>query len=309
MSIAFERAKKTFLGFLQARGKAVNTVKNYACDLSELGAFCEDQKLDFQKLGLGDLENYHQALKSKGLRPNSRRRKLMTAKTFLRYLSGRMDVSTVGSEKIVPPEKVEKPPKLVAREQLMQIIEHQLDTDMGWRNRALIGVLLDSGMLVSEALALRQQDCTFDRESASLSISGRRSRSARVSAKTAQALRELSQRLRGSKYFFYGYSRSGPNADRMTARGVEVLFKGWAKNFNLKHLHPRTLRHLFVIDEMLKGRSESDVMRALALRTPYAFRVYRPLVAELRDHAQAAKSTIGTTYNDSIAQVEAAENP
>src|SRR5262245_12943820 len=118
MSIAFERAKKTFLGFLQARGKAVNTVKNYACDLTELGAFCETRSLDFQKLGLNDLENYHHELKAKGLRPNSRRRKLMTAKTFLRYLSGRMDVSTVGSDKMVPPDKVEAPPKLVARETL-----------------------------------------------------------------------------------------------------------------------------------------------------------------------------------------------
>lgn len=284
MAIAFERAKKTFLGFLQARGKALNTVKNYACDLSELGAFCETHALDFQKLGLPELESYHGALKAKGLRPNSRRRKLMTAKTFLRYLSGRMDVATVGSEKIVPPDKVEKPPRLVPREAVLAIRDAQPNTDVGWRNRALIGVLLDTGMLVTEALALKTQDCYFDsgaEKAATLSIAGKRSRSARVSQPTAEALRELTQRLCGTKYFFHGYSRSGPNVERMTARGVEMLFKGWTKTHGLKHLHPRTLRHLFVLEQLLAGKSENEIMQALALRTPYAFRVYRLLLEQL----------------------------
>lgn len=294
---AFEKAKKTFLGFLQARGKALNTIKNYACDLTELGAFCEDKGLGFQLLGLRELEAYHQYLKEKGLRPNSRRRKLMTAKTFLRYLSGRMDVSTVGSEKIIPPDKVEKPPKLVARATVLGIAQSQPDTEPGWRNRALIGVLLETGMLVSEALALRQEDSSFSKGvdgtlEAMLSISGKRARSARATGPTAVALRELTQRLKGAKHFFYGYSRSGPNADRLTARGVEVLFKGWAKAHGLRQLHPRTLRHLFVVEQLLAGKTESEVMLALALRTPYAFRVYRPLVEQVR--AQAISTTPAT---------------
>ena len=297
MSIAFERAKKTFLGFLQARGKAVNTIKNYACDLGELGAFVEKGSLDFQRLGLPELESYHNALKEKGLRPNSRRRKIMTAKTFLRYLSGRMDVSTVGSEKLVPPEKVEKPPKLVPRESVFAIIAAQADTDMGWRNRALIGVLLDTGMLVTEALALRHPDCywdTSDEKAATLSISGKRSRSTRVTPQTAEALRQVAHRLKNSKYFFHGYSRSGPNAERMTSRGVEVLFKGWSKNFGVKQLHPRTLRHLYVVDQLLMGKTESEVMQAIALRTPYAFRVYRPLIQEIIERDEAAANALAT---------------
>lgn len=289
MSIAFERAKKTFLGFLQARGKAVNTVKNYACDLGEFGKYCEENGLDFQKLGLLDLENYHQALKLKGLRPNSRRRKIMTAKVFLRYLSGRMDVSTVGSDKLIPPEKVEKPPKLVPFESVQTLIDAQPATDIGWRNRALLGVLLDTGMLVTEALSLRIQDCYFDtakdesgQKAASVTIFGKRSRTVRVSPATAHALKELSGRTQNAKYFFYGYSRSGPNAEKMTPRGVEVLFKGWAEQFGLKTFHPRTLRHLYVVRELLAGKTEAQVMQAIALKTPYAFRVYRPLLEAIK---------------------------
>lgn len=306
MSIAFERAKKTFLGFLQARGKAINTIKNYACDLTELENFCAEKSLDFQKLGLSELEAYHQELKAKGLRPNSRRRKLMTAKTFLRYLSGRMDVSTVGSEKIIPPEKVEKPPRLVDRRLVLKIIEDQPLSDIGFRNRALISVLLDSGMLVTEALALRQTDCSFDKLGASLNITGKRARTARVSLTTAEALRELSKRLDSQKHFFYGYSKAGPNAEKLTPRGVEVLFKAWAKAYGLKHLHPRTMRHLFVVDALLAGKSENEIMQALALKTPYAFRVYRLLMDEI---SEAVKSSGETTYKKDTGPGEEAFHP
>ena len=286
MSIGFERAKKTFLGFLQARGKAINTIKNYACDLSELGTFCDLRGLDFQKLGLAELEAFHQELKGRSLGINSRRRKIMTAKSFLRYLSGRMDVSTVGSEKIIPPEKLEKPPKLVDRNTVLLISEQMPDTDIGWRNKALIGVLLDTGMLVTEALSLRREDWS----GFTLSIMGKRGRTAQVSPQTNIALQQLERRLFAEKtknYFFYGYSRSGPNAERLTARGVEVLFKAWAKERAIPHLHPRTLRHLFVVDLLLKGRTEAEVMQALGLRTPYAFRVYRPLVDELLEKSNS----------------------
>jgi site-specific recombinase XerD len=304
MSTGFDRAKKTFLGFLQARGKAINTIKNYACDLSELGDFCRVKGFDFQQLGLSELEAYHEDLKTRGLRPNSRRRKLMTAKTFLRYMSGRMDVSTVGCDKIIPPDKVEKPPKLVARETVLHLIDSQPDHDIGCRNRALLGVLLDTGMLVTEALALQQQDCTelTDGTGALLTITGKRSRTARVSPLTAKNLNDLAQRLAGRKHFFYGYSRSGPNAERLTARGVEILFKGWSKGLGIKHFHPRTLRHLYVVDAMLSGKSEHEIMQALALRTPYAFRVYRPLVDEIKSNSE-------TTCNVDTSPEQAPDHP
>jgi site-specific recombinase XerD len=231
----------------------------------------------------------------------------MTAKTFLRYLGGRMDVATVGSERFVPPDKVEKPPKLVARETVLWLASNQPDTDIGWRNRALIGVLLETGMLVTEALALRVDATGFDKDGATLSITGKRARTTRVSASTAKALREVSRRLIAqrseTRYFFYGYSKAGPNAEKLTPRGVEVLFKGWAKTHELRHFHPRTLRHLFVVDCLLSGKSESEVMQLLSLRTPYAFRVYRPLVNEI-------KSSSETTYSASDKdQAEAPSRP
>ncbi|MBF0442966.1 MAG: tyrosine-type recombinase/integrase [Oligoflexales bacterium] len=296
MSTAFERAKKTFLGFLQARGKSLNTIKNYSCDLHTFGQFCETHQMDFQSLGISQLDSYHKTLMEQGLQTNSRRRKLITAKTFLRYLSGRMEVSTVGSEKLIPPEKVELPPKIPSREKINEIIQAQSRLDqkfgIGWRNQALIGILLETGMLVTEAVSLYQKDCTWNNTGALLQITGRRSRTVHVSIETANALRKLSEHLVGMKYFFYGYSRSGPNAERLTPRGVELLFKAWSKTFGIEHLHPRTMRHLFIIDWLNQGKTEKEIMTYLGLKTAYIFPIYKPLLSSTIDSAKSITSIL-----------------
>lgn len=302
MSIAFERAKKTFLGFLQARGKAWNTIRNYASDLQSFGEFCSDSQLDFQKLALKDLESYHFNLKKMGLSANSRRRKLLTAKGFLKYLSGRMDVSVVGSEKLVAPDKVEKTPQVLSLEQLEAVFAIQPPTEIGLRNRALLGVLVDTGMLVTECLNLRFEDFTFGSTGGTLQIQGKRARGVAVSLRTAQSLQDLQNALQGHalgmKKFFHGYSKAGPKTEKLTPRAVEMLFQSWAKLCDLKHLHPRSLRHFYVVRAIGEGRDREHIMRVLGLKTVYAFRVYEPFIAI---------ATNAATYKEGVSPAEVAD--
>lgn len=281
MSTAFEKAKQTFLGFLQARGKAFNTIRNYAADLSSLGNFCSSHILQYQSLSLAELEAYHESLKVQGLKPNSRRRKLLTAKVFLRYHSKRADVSVVGAERVIPPDKVEKPPKLVDQKLVYKIAKNQPDSSIGWRNQALIRVLIETGMLVTEACSLKKEDVQFHKKGARIQIGGNRARKAALGVQSAAVLKELEKRLPvDSKYWFYGYRQNAPNNERLSVRGVELLFKRWVKTYRLPHLHARTLRHIFVVRLLKKGKSQSEIMSLIGLRTPYAFRVYMPLLKE-----------------------------
>lgn len=280
MSIAFERAKKTFLGFLQARGKSWNTVRNYASDLQSFGDFCDQKKLDFQKLSLKQLEAYHFELKRQNLSNNSRRRKLLTVKGFLKYLSGRMDVSMVGAEKWIAPEKIEKTPHVLNPAQLQTLIQMQPESELGLRNQALIALLADTGMLVTEALALRFEDFSTNAEGGSLQILGKRARTVSVKKQAAVFLEKLQTQLKGHaksyKRFFHGYSKLGPKTEKLTPRAVEMLFQNLAKSLQWAQFHPRSLRHFFVIQSILEGKDREHITRVLGLKTAYAFRVYEP---------------------------------
>ena len=292
MSIAFEKASQSFLVSLRSGGKSHNTIRNYASDLETLGSFLREHKLDYKSLALVDLDNYHRSLKIKGLKPNSRRRKIVTAKTFLRFMSAHIDLSTVGSEKVIPPEKVEKPPKLVAPSFVEAVIADQPLTPIGCRNRALIRVLWETGALVTEVLALKKTDFTKTHNGAVIIFRGKRTRQCNIGPKATAALDELKAQLQSHQnYLFYGYTRGGPNPEKLSPRGVEMLFKAWSKKFKVKHFKPRIMRHLFVMRQLLHGRSETEVMGFLGLRTGYVFRIYRPLLAqqsvELQELAQA----------------------
>lgn len=279
MSIAFQKLVNGFLEAIERSGSTVNTVRNYRSDLATFGAFLETRGLDFQKLGLQELESYHEWLKAKGLKPNSRRRKIMTLKTFLRAVSHSVEVSLVGADKVVPPEKVEKPPRLVPEELIEAIYKDQPVTDLGARNRALLGVMLDTGALVTEVLALRRSEVSIDGPSPSVRIAGGRARRSMITERTRADLADLLGRLGPQhKQVFYGYSKAGPNAERLTARGVEALFKGWARHYGVNALKPRVLRHLYVMRAFGEGRSEAEIMAALGLRTSYVFKIYRPLL-------------------------------
>ncbi len=63
----------------------------------------------------------------------------------------------------------------------------------------------------------------------------------------------------------------------MTARGVELLFKAWGRQLGQKNLRPRVLRHMYIVSELQKGRTEGQIMGMVGLKTPYSFRVYRQI--------------------------------
>lgn len=288
MSVEFQKAKKTFIGFLQARSKSENTVRNYGFDLESLGDFCKSHHLDFETLSIPNLESYHKALKSRGLRPNSCRRKMLTAKAFLRYWAKRHDLDNVTQlwvEKLIPPNRVEQPPKLVSMETISQILREQPDSDLGIRNKALLSLMLNTGMLVTEAINLTQDCVKFDDNATKCKVEvlGRRARTLTVDGESAQVLQLLSNRLKGKRYFFYGYNRSGPLEERVTSRGVELLFKSVAKQYEIPGFHPRTTRHLFIMNALHAGQTEADLIQKLGLKAGYSFQMYHEMLGQNKD--------------------------
>lgn len=293
MSTSFEKSKKTFLGFLAVRGKSKNTLKNYSSDLASLKQFCTDKNLNFQKLSLQDLENYHFMLQSLGLKPNSRRRKVLTAKVFISYLSKRKStISRVGSERWIPPERMERPPKIFA-EHLLKPIMDDLQKQCAshpvcFRNRALILLLKESGMLVSEALNLRFQDVerlSFSSK-AKVTITGKRGRFIEIENEAFEALEDLKKNLqaqfhneKNNLHFFYRYTKSNATREKITVRGVELLFKEFSKRYHIQPFHPRTLRHFFILKQLQNKKTSTEIMKMLGLKTAYSLKNYETLLS------------------------------
>ncbi len=291
---SFEYYIENFLGYLAARGKSHNTIRNYAADLNTLNVFLTTYQKQFVAMSLDDLLQYTLWLRSAKLKENSVRRKVITAKVFLRYYGHRMAIATDGLDRFPVPEKHERPSPLPSESDVEQVLKAcEGGSLLEKRNETLIVVLRDTGMLVTEALKLQQSDYTA--ESSSILVRGKYERRVPLSERSVKALNVLIGLLGSKRYFFYGHtggSSANSSADQpLSPRAVEVLFQSQRKQFSFKHWHPRMLRHLFVLEQMSRGVEESQIMELLGLKTRYAFKLYRELYQRVFKREYVSKNS------------------
>lgn len=279
----FAYVTKSFLGYLEGTEKSLHTIKNYRSDLVTFQKFLEkglgSQPVAITKLTLHDLERYNDYLKILKLKTNSRRRKLLTIRKLLRYLSQRKQIGIDVGQKLPAPAKMERIPLTVSQPELLQKIRSMPSvSEIEARNRVLLWTLAETGCQVSEATQIRfeQWEAQSGGKSA-LHISGKMPRAVPVSCELyeeVQKLQILTQTKKPSPWIFLGFNKFGSLGSPITSRGVELLVKAYAERLEIEGLTPRTFRHSAVVQWFKEGLEQDEIQRRLGLRTAYAFRTY-----------------------------------
>ncbi len=282
--VTFSYAMKSFTGYLRGTEKAEHTISSYQSDLRLFERFVHQRlskkPVTISQLGLADLKRYAEYLRSQGFHDNTRRRRLLTVRRLFAYLQKRGRLELDLARRIPAPHKIEKVPRVVhAGDLLARVRELPSESLLECRNRVLLWTLLESGLLVSEAAALREDH--FDPESRMLDVPGKQARRIPVSRELLQAMAELQKRNRGARYLFQGFNRHGPiSGTAITPRGIEMLVKSHRPL--LGKVTPRTLRHSVVIHWAREGHDQEKIRVWLGLKTDYAFRAYAPLLRGIK---------------------------
>jgi integrase/recombinase XerD len=282
--IAFSYALRSFVGFLEGTSKSANTIKNYRSDLATFEAFLRtglgSRPVALARVSLEDLEQFHGWLKAQGLKTNSRRRKILTARRLLKYLTVRKKIDIDAGRKIPAPQKIERVPETVDWELLIQRIrELPIENDIQARNQVLLWTLAETGCQVSEIGRLRFSD--WDGSDAQgeplLQLSGKSPRQVRVSRALRDRVRALRSVEDANRPVFLGFNRHGSMGSSITSRGVELLVKSYGSRLQFD-LTPRTFRHSVVRHWLEQGVEQDEIQRRLGLKTAYAFRIYEPML-------------------------------
>jgi site-specific recombinase XerD len=281
--LEFSKALKSFVGYLEGTQKAAHTIKNYRLDLLAFHAFLEKQSpkkpIRCETLGENDLNAYHEFLRSQGFKTNTRRRKLLTAHRFVRYLSQRNQLLVEAPHKLPAPHKIERVPFTVSQKALIKAIQElPLTSILERRNRALLWTLAETGCLVSEVVQLRFEHWSSQNGKAQLSIPGKAARTLSVSSELLDDIESLRDVSKNQSAIFLGFNKHGPLGAPMSARGVELLVRFYSARLGVGELTPRTFRHSAVIGWFEQGVSQDEIQKRLGLRTAYAFRNYAPLL-------------------------------
>ena len=166
---------------------------------------------------------------------------------------------------------VEKPRKEMhlirpfSPEQAALLIEQpDIRTFEGLRDQAMIMLMLDSGLRVSEVVSLEANRIDWLNCTLTVMGKGRKERSIPFSAKTCQALLEYS-RLRGQKcpgamQFFVG--RKGTGVERTKIRRT-ILRYGKRAGIEGVRISPHTLRHTFAVFYIRNGGDSFSLQEIL----------------------------------------------
>jgi site-specific recombinase XerD len=299
-NLNFAYALRSFTGYLEGTEKSAHTIKNYRSDLLSFQNFLEKglggTPVALFKVNREDIERYHSYLKAQGLKTNTRRRKLLTVRKMLRFLTQRNKIALDIGKKLPAPHKIERVPLTVKSNELIAAIQKlPKDSEIQIRNHALLWTLAETGCQVSEVTRLRLENWITTQDGTFINFGGKSPRTIPISPDlygTIQSLKSYaSEKSANLPWLFLGFNKFGTLGAPITARGVELLVKAYAERLGFNTLTPRTFRHSIVLKWFTQGLTRDEIQKRLGLKTAYAFRVYEPLFKSLQKSAKSSSET------------------
>ena len=223
-----------FMHFLNKEGSSI-----LALTRSDIGAFVENEQ-------------------DRGLKPVSIMSHLRVIYAFIAHL---VNLEVIASKIMKPKIRLQEPdalPKAIPKEHIVRI----LDAVASVRDRALIMLLLRTGMRIGELLEVKVDDIVLHDQKILLYVGAKNyeGREVYYSADAEQALKQwLRTRDKTRRYLFYGRSDkplnyvSAWNAMRKTLERADLLDKGYS---------PHSLRHTFAT-EMINAGMRVEVLQQI----------------------------------------------
>ncbi|MBM9515288.1 tyrosine-type recombinase/integrase [Desulfogranum marinum] len=211
--------------------------------------FLNKESSSILALTRGDIGAFVEGEQDRGLKTVSIISHLRVVYAFINYL---VDQEIVPPEIMNPKIRMQEPdalPKAIPKEDINRI----LDAIASVRDRALIMLLLRTGMRIGELLEVKVADILLHDQKILLYVGSKNyeGREVYYSADAEQALKQwLRTRDKTRRYLFYGRSdkpltyASAWNAMRKTLKRADLLDKGYS---------PHSLRHTFATDMINAG--------------------------------------------------------
>ncbi len=242
-----------------------HTVSAYRIDLLRLQEFAVQRKIqNIARLAPPQARLFAAGLRHLNLSSRSIARTLSAARSFYKFLIREGEGKTNPFEGISTPRGERKLPRTLNIEQAAQLVMITPDSDLTFRDRAILELLYSSGLRLSEIE--RSNVCDVDLADRTMTILGKggKTRIVPVGRHAITAIKSWLQRRQAlvsnieEKALFV--SRSG---NRLGARAIQKRVEYWAKRQGLdRSVHPHMLRHSFA-SHLLESSSDLRAVQEL----------------------------------------------
>ena len=242
-----------------------HTVSAYRIDLLRLQEFAVQRKIqNIARVAPPQARLFAAGLRHLNLSSRSIARTLSAARSFYKFLIREGEGKTNPFEGISTPRGERKLPRTLNIEQAAQLVMITPDSDLTFRDRAILELLYSSGLRLSEIE--RSNVCDVDLADRTMTILGKggKTRIVPVGRHAITAIKSWLQRRQvlvsniEEKALFV--SRSG---NRLGARAIQKRVEYWAKRQGLdRSVHPHMLRHSFA-SHLLESSSDLRAVQEL----------------------------------------------
>ena len=242
-----------------------HTVSAYRIDLLRLQEFAVQRKIqNIARLAPPQARLFAAGLRHLNLSSRSIARTLSAARSFYKFLIREGEGKTNPFEGISTPRGERKLPRTLNIEQAAQLVMITPDSDLTFRDRAILELLYSSGLRLSEIE--RSNVCDIDLADKTMTILGKggKTRIVPVGRHAITAIKSWLQRRQAlvsnieEKALFV--SRFG---NRLGARAIQKRVEYWARRQGLdRSVHPHMLRHSFA-SHLLESSSDLRAVQEL----------------------------------------------
>lgn len=280
-----------FLRYLRVqRGRTKQTVRNYQLYLARFLAWLEEAGERVRKpkdMSPELMARYRQYLAKLELKPRGKlstltqNYHLIALRSFLRYLKEK-GVNSVAPSDIPLMRNWQRKLTLLSREELARLLgapeKLNRDRTVGLRDRALMELMVASGLTVSEVAALTVAEVRGDDE---LTIQGARGRKRTV--KLPPSCRQFIQaylvsrgEVPGPLFLRHDRARHGSTHEPLTPRSIQRSLERYRKACGITaKVTPFTLRHAYARSLLASGEPLEHVQELLGHKHKNTTRVYR----------------------------------
>lgn len=303
-----QEALQLFANHKLGEGIKAKTIKNYLALAKPFIASLPSERQNIGDILPSDITNFLAHERSRGLSPVTVRGMWRTLDLFFGWCTSNRELGNPPNPMFLGPDKKikaikipKKEPRRARLEDLQRVIASiQIK---GWpdlRDRALLCLLMDTGLRVGEAAALDISDIDI-KQRLLLVRAGKGDKDRRVpfTEATAKALLHywLAKPAYNSPAVFL--SAKGGHTDavrgRMSVTGIEQMLQRRCKAAGVSHINPHSIRHLFAtrcINNGMRAETVSKLMghwdSAFTLRT-YAHLSTATIEREYAEHWDSGK--------------------
>jgi site-specific recombinase XerD len=290
---SLESLRGSFNWSLRVEGKADRTLVLYGQSIIYFSRWLAEQGVgaDLSNLTRDNVLKWLDALRERGLTTGTIRTRWRGLRRFTNWLVAE---GIIGTDPLtgITVDKPEPPPvPILTDDELSALVDACKGKKFAdRRDEAVIRLLIDCGLRVSEVTGIDLPDLDLDSESVTVTGKGSRVRAAYFGAKTGQALdRYIRERARhrhaSSSALFLG------ERGRFTPDGVRERLKIRADMAGLDPatVHPHRFRHTNAHDFLLAGGQERDLKRLMGWRSDTMLERYGASAADHRAREAARR--------------------